>query len=119
MTIKLKGVEMGHTPGPWKIHSGDIAIVLGADGEPLADTHGIESAYFHVKRDQKERHANASLIASATDLLEACKEVIPALGALEFYIEQIGIESIKHAGLQDVAELKDKVYKAILRSKGR
>jgi hypothetical protein len=58
-----------HTPGPWMAHSRNGRIIMAGD----------------TKVATAERTVNASLIAAAPDLLEACKavaETIKDLGPL-------------------------------------
>lgn len=59
---------MKHTPGPWKW---DQPSVFNAAGIPIAHI------FNHL--DPKEKEANAQLIASAPDLLEALKSVLDEL----------------------------------------
>jgi hypothetical protein len=75
------------TPGPWQIHStytehgltmNDGAIVvMGADGERvcLVDYQGDAPARKRYKAESAGRDANARLIASAPELLEALRGV--------------------------------------------
>jgi hypothetical protein len=55
--------ESKHTPGPWKI--GDFGLILGGKNDSIIAT--LEG----INRDD-----NAKLIASAPELLEACKEAL-------------------------------------------
>ena len=60
-----------HTPGPWKVRStGEV----GTERKLVAVIYPIETS------KQRENIANAHLIASAPELLEACRE---ALGHIE------------------------------------
>ena len=69
-----------HTPGPWLIeaqncHFGDIATVHNTDEKwvTIYAPHWMETGM-----DEKEQSANARLIASAPELLEALKTVVLA-----------------------------------------
>jgi len=59
---------MKHTPGTWN-------YVYGSDREFVAKTTSNAKPY----RDDKEERANARLIASSPDLLEACKMILELL----------------------------------------
>lgn len=53
----------------------DFSTVIDNDGKQVADTRGIVGAFFNAtSRNQRERHANARLIAAAPDR-EKLKEV--------------------------------------------
>lgn len=57
-----------HTQGPWKGKPLGFATFIYSDEQPnIAAVHGNDSA---------EGKANARLIAAATDLLEALREVV-------------------------------------------
>lgn len=70
-----------HTPGPWKA---DILAPkdLGAIGIRLTDGLVVAVARFsdNPRISSQDAFANATLIAAAPDLLDACKQ---ALGAFE------------------------------------
>jgi hypothetical protein len=60
----------GHTPGPWTLDRrqsmyGDYFRTLGTDGKPIDERLGSATG-----------EANARLMASAPDLLEACKDAV-------------------------------------------
>lgn len=59
-----------HTPGPWKVDSHGEAV-LGRDGTMVADCCIMSS-----RRQTPMCRANATLIAAAPDLLEACKNML-------------------------------------------
>lgn len=65
-----------HTPGPWKTHagaSGQVHVMFGDDGKYI----GKVDAY--PVRTTTEDEANARLIASAPELLAACKQALAVL----------------------------------------
>ncbi len=86
---------MKHTPGPWALHEGKTAV-NGADGRLVA------SCGFLPYRNKWDSEANARLIASAPDLLEALELII-------FDIECL--EPIKKHHLEEA-------YEAIAKAKG-
>ena len=76
MTTQVK-----HTAGPWRVGDDDFNsenafISAGKDYLQLATIHAI-----HGKR---EAEANAQLIASAPELLEACKEALKYFDQIDF-----------------------------------
>jgi hypothetical protein len=68
-----------HTPGPWKMDSGQVVRV--SDGAVIANMDRSEEAskagIYPVERDD-----NARLIAAAPELLEACNSALVELAAL-------------------------------------
>ena len=74
MTTKQR---VGHTAGPWVVSNsaGDLEIYT-IDGTPLADIYS-------PNMNDNVMKANAALIASAPELLEACKNAIDWLTELE------------------------------------
>jgi hypothetical protein len=95
--------EAKHTPGAWIYVSGTTTCekVLGADGKVVADTWWC--------RDSEESEANARLIASAPELLEALKTLdkrfkecaaidsISARDAYDSFYQEVVSEVIKKA----------------------
>lgn len=75
-----------HTPGPW--HS-THAIVYNAQGWAVAN-----ATVFHGKHGADESTANAHLIASAPELLEALKDA-------EFLLRQLSINWKEAARMVD------------------
>ena len=57
---------MKHTLGPWKLHDMEENVIVGKDHLTIADVNA-------TNRSKEENNANALLIASAPELLEACK----------------------------------------------
>jgi hypothetical protein len=61
-----------HTPGPWHTGEGKAAIIVyDAMGNAVCD-----AKVFHGKRREGESEANARLIASAPNLLEAAEGLL-------------------------------------------
>lgn len=56
-----------HTPGPWQLDSGDLGVVLDAEGLP------IQTSGPHCIVGDGSYYANARLIAAAPDLLAAAQ----------------------------------------------
>lgn len=56
-----------HTPGPWKVSSGDSLGIVDANGEYVSNAVG------NFKDNLDEMLANARLISAAPDMLEALK----------------------------------------------
>lgn len=71
MTTGDKGAKVGHTAGPWQtvILDGDTYIQMGDGSRPNSG----QALLARVQRQGEEQKANALLIASAPELLEACK----------------------------------------------
>lgn len=67
----MDGLKVKHTDGPWWVRG---TVVIG-DGYELADC-GVSL------KPMDESIANALLIASAPELLEACKRALPWMGKL-------------------------------------
>ena len=70
---------MKHTPGPWKFGntSDDKKIILGGTSERYVCSVQIWQTPRRMGlTDEPERDANAHLIASAPELLEACKGML-------------------------------------------
>jgi hypothetical protein len=87
----LSDGEGGHTPGPWIHETEDAWGTVWAD-KPVARVIG----------DSAEAEANARLIASAPDLLEALKgllELPEAKSALAVLDRGIGTKTINRAWL--------------------
>lgn len=83
-------MEAKFTPGPWQFHArlsgsenhrGFRIFGPGASGWALAEVMPVDA-------DGKEGHANASLMAAATDLLEACGMAVGLLKLQRDLIEQ-------------------------------
>jgi len=88
-------METKHTPGPWnyeKIEDSTLHYILGKDGEVL-----VGRTSYALKSE-----ANAKLIASAPDLLEALMSLL--------YKNEFGAYMIGQKGDTQVSEL---VYNAI------
>jgi hypothetical protein len=67
----------GHTPGPWKVdHASRDIVHIEEDGSKRIIAYDMAGDY--------EDEANAKLMASAPELLEACKEVLKAFTAYNF-----------------------------------
>ena len=60
-----------HTPGPWEFEIITSSCVTAFDGTHIADVHHNRTA-----TAKAEGHANARLIASAPELLEALEFII-------------------------------------------
>lgn len=89
-----------HTKGPWEVidHNGPQSI-YGPDGERVARLGFMDAG----EGGRPRQNANASLIASAPDLLEALEGLLKAIG--------------EHA-TGSFGEAEDKARDAIKRSKG-
>ncbi len=60
---------MKHTPGPWSYGNGEIRVIGGNIN--LLDR--LDPIAIVKRMDEPEQQANAALIATAPDLLEACQ----------------------------------------------
>lgn len=80
-----------HTPGPWQTGREDMQSYDGATGEPFSSVYANDPrGKMHMgsrlplvvarmpggEVDREEEKANARLIASAPDLLTACKALV-------------------------------------------
>lgn len=78
-----------HTPGPWEVHAWTARVVpadhvlrpIGSDEDPAKDreTYAQEICLLHWpdrNRSEAEVQANARLIASAPELLEALSNIL-------------------------------------------
>ena len=93
---------MTHTPGPWRINtrlSRNGAPVISGDGRDIA------KALYHMGSEDPEVDANARLIASAPELLEALEclmklQSIPSMFRLPSNCEEVikAKAAIKKAG---------------------
>lgn len=64
---------MKHTKGPWSI---DNVFIVNSEDELIAQIDPVHENDISVyMRNTKEARANAKLIASAPELLEACKNI--------------------------------------------
>ena len=78
---------MNHTPGPWKLESTTLDIcrlivsIETVNCEAVRPTAGANYtiAYIPTDYETKNQKANARLIATAPELLEACKWFMQAL----------------------------------------
>ena len=87
-----------HTPGPWDVEpKGSRHFVDGADGLTVAylDRAGV--------RERSEIEANARLIASAPELIEALEAVLPDL---EHYVATHGPGPDKRLAIARAANAK-------------
>ncbi len=67
---------MSHTPGPWEaVYANYTTVHTVAGNETIASIGGLWD------REVSEFDANATLIAAAPELLQACKAMIDAQGA--------------------------------------
>lgn len=76
----------GHTPGPWKISAECQTIIIDdrspfGNGVLIASCMGNDHSGFYATASQA--NANASLIAAAPELLEACKSALDWLQGWE------------------------------------
>lgn len=75
-----------HTPGPWKINYRRVSPVNGRQD-------GLDDIC-HVYGNEDRERANASLIAAAPELLEACAAAIEQIEALDTVLNQSAHEVI-------------------------
>jgi len=62
-----------HTPGPWEFAGKNTRGIFGNDGHQVSTMYCKPLAF---PSDISEMQANASLVAAAPELLEACKTVL-------------------------------------------
>jgi hypothetical protein len=63
---------IGHTPGPWELANGLRVYAPGKAGPLLATVHDLP-------RTATQAHANARLMAAATELLQALRECLAVI----------------------------------------
>jgi hypothetical protein len=71
-----------HTPGPWVVHP--IEFTMGLPYTPVAANTLIAKVYSTAYGDHEQSQANARIMASALDLLEALKSAKNTLVAFKF-----------------------------------
>lgn len=116
-----EGTQMGQqgsfTPGPWtveKCSNGELDIAGAmneAKARPVITKLGIGGDYWKNTNYPKTQEANARLIASAPELLEACKTMMEAMAYLQ-----------EHDKLPDdtcPADLYTLAYEVIAKAEGR
>lgn len=75
---------MKHTPGPWTVCAEDVDEKTGEYDEPSVVTDSDNPITIAIVRvGLSESDANAHLIASAPELLEACTALTSAIRNLE------------------------------------
>lgn len=95
-------MEAKHTPGPWKIFGGPshpqrhhLAVI---DSIPDVDGKIVANCICHLASTNPDSDANAQLIATAPDLLEACDDALSELmgtkAATDFEIGGVVSEDI-------------------------
>lgn len=82
-----------HTPKPWKIFDYDNALYV--DGTGRNTICRIAS-----KTDANEEKANARLIATAPELLQACKIALDALGCDRSPEDRLEAQRIIHKAVE-------------------
>ena len=80
------------TPGPWTVN-GNTPEVMGPTGPPVVSWTGFDDSF----RDRREHLANARLIASAPELLEACRLLIKTQAEDRFAIPRFILEKTNAA----------------------
>lgn len=72
-------MNSNHTPGPWRVTNSKTAVVAG--NVRISQSSGPCAASVSVQESIGDtREANAKLVASAPDLLEACVTLLEQLG---------------------------------------
>jgi len=93
--------EVKHTPGPWKANKWDSGFVWTAENELVAIAKVPKKNRDEVADAEKmcmERDANAKLMASAPEMLEALKRIyIEAKDIYACAIEEIASKAIDKA----------------------
>lgn len=79
--------EGKHTKGPWFYNDGEKGkyfphVVLGGDNPKSGHYITVNTCGGHNGGQMNECQANARLIASAPDLLEACEAALPWIGKM-------------------------------------
>lgn len=92
-----------HTPGPWRPNGG---LVETRDGIALGIATACPVKVGYAPKDDAERLANARLIASAPELLEALKGLESWLGAFLDRGEQLGNLDMRSVAAARAAILK-------------
>lgn len=84
MTTQTEGVKTGHTKGPWRIETTEAFLWIGTPKADSAKVSDVVVSLDYGKGYRREfyqrQEANALLIASAPDLLEALQDLMDAIG---------------------------------------
>jgi len=109
MSIKL---EMEHTPGPWAISefaTQNGAPIIRAGTCWRKQPRDIAKVVYHAGSEDPEVTANAHLIVTAPELLEACEAAIPCL---EDWVITTGFGETNRRDRAALVVLKQAVAKA-------
>lgn len=93
---------MKSTPGPWEVHTGDNEC---CEIHPINDEDGFQVIADIPIDGIGDKEANARLIASAPDLLEACQE---ALDVMNQYIHRHQAKETFEKLEQAIAKTKER-----------
>lgn len=106
-----------HTPGPWKYD--DIwSLIIGPKKEEVCAIHSATIGGNPTRINRDISGANANLIASAPDLLEACKAERKLLN--DIYNRAINGEVIKTRDLaMQIIEITEFANQAISKAEGK
>lgn len=109
-----------HTPGPWKLEQDGVTVVQDCTAPRTKITRSLE-----IYMDKGERKANARLIASAPELLEAGEKLVAWLEKLadhsELQAQTCQFQSLKDAYIFDAKNYRASVKEmkaAISKAKG-
>ena len=106
----------GHTPGPWRLDPDDLGLVLDPEGSP------IQTAGPNSLTGDGQAYANARLIASAPELLEAVRAGGRYSEALRRY-QGHGVRGEVIPGTDELERLfmdwHDKGHAALAKAEGR
>jgi hypothetical protein len=100
---------MKHTPGPWKVKElskRDIAVTSDTYYAPIPHICKL-----YCIKNQEEMEANASLIAAAPDLLEACKDQLALICRLCILLNPQHAD-IKNCTCGDTESFRNAIAKA-------
>lgn len=95
----METTQKTHTPGPWHLHNMEQNTVCGPDYGAIA--------FANTRRDKREDHANARLIAAAPELLEACKQTVKYLNFYNLAEKEMMGYHLKNT-LQKVIDLAER-----------
>lgn len=116
--IKRGEALQGHTPGPWTVYTEPNCV--DGNGEPIIPVHAPSGRHLQVVADTygsttETREANARLIATAPEMLEALRKIHDEA---DHILGTDGDDPLEVAR-QNAAEIRGLARAAIAKAEGR